>query len=235
MVASKIDYSRWDQVDDDEPKDVHEHSVRVHHHNASMNLIAKWLQAASQTISNDEVLQMVQFIAAQHRGKLKDNRARGPEIIALLKGSSRPPSCEPLVVLAGYTRARSLDETLEQEERTQASRVLDIALCALNTLHACETEGGAPELFRKLTNEPGGEVARRYEALDYAKARLVAAAPQEEPRFSWRKAILFQFVSTVLSVSLAYAFIARQGSGYPAGLLPPAAPSYEAASTEEVV
>ena len=97
--------------------------------------------------------------------------------------------------------------------------MLVVAMHAINTLAACEREGGARKLFAELLSAPDGELARRYRALEFATDCV--AEPPPDPRdapppadadsgWSWRtfgRGLLQQLMCALIAAALIQVFL----------------------------
>ena len=216
-----VDYSKWDMVDSDD-EDVRavrgapsrDSAVdRRAHHDQSLALIAEWVREAYPRIDDAGLGQLMRFVSVQHPGVHAHNTMRHQGITAFLEAASsegRTPSLHALLALGHLAKERS--EAADAEVAGRGGRVLVVAMHALNTLVACEREGGARRLFDVLLHAPEGEVGRRYRALEYATEcvrdpppdphEAPPAAPGVTARRSLCRALLVQLVVALLAALL---------------------------------
>lgn len=233
-----VDYKKWDAIvdsDDDEPRGgsgsgsggnaglqqrrktpargTPEYNDRMSHHSQSMAMIAEWLKEADPRMSSDEVTQMIKFITVQHRGVHPHNIMRHAEIVAHLEAAEaagESPRMHSLIALCYLAKHRA--EDADHEVAGRGKRVLVVAMGALNTLCACEHEGGAHRLFDALLGEPKSALQTKYTACEFA-AECVANppddprdAPPPEPSL-WRKlgrAMMLQIGMSLAMMAVMY-------------------------------
>lgn len=220
-----VDYSKWDKVtaeaDADERKDPNAtYAQRCDNHTASLTLIAQWLHEATPALKEKpaELRHLLQFIAMQHRGTRENNKARAAEVVALLSSRGAPPS-EPLMALAKLADTKSKAAHGDAQEELKAAKVRSLALDALNTLHACATEGGARKVFDALHAEPDSELATKYRKGEFAGEALRAPPPEPAPEpFTWAefrsklgKALLKQLLMLPFAILLWYSMTSMLG------------------------
>jgi len=191
-----INYAKWDAIEDDEPSVATQSQLQ--NHQASLAYIGTLLKEACPQLAADDTACLVQWISTQHGGVRPNNLHRAGEIIALerrQRASGRVPSRAALIHLLKWSQQRSEGAA---GDGLQARRVVDVAFGALNTLHACEVEGGADALFSEMGSSPDGEVATRYLSLGYAKIALEARPVEKSPpaetgiNYYLRRALLVQ-------------------------------------------
>ena len=142
---------------------------RMTHHKQSMALIAEWLKEAYPSLIDDEVALLLRFVSAQHPGRFDHNIMRHSGITAFLEAAEAngsKPSLHALLALGHLARERS--ESPDSEMAGRGGRILVAVMHAINTLAACEQEGGARKLFDAILRSPKGDVAKKYLDLEYA-------------------------------------------------------------------
>lgn len=164
-----IDYSKWDFIDDEdvhskdgEPSVVRaspavgspEFQAKMDNHNQSMSVIAGWIREADPRATAEATTNAIKFITTQHHGIHDHNISRHQEIVAFMesaKDSGTVPSLHTMLALARLAKQRS--EDADSATAATGQRVLLVAIGAINTLAACEAEGGARSLFDTLLRE----------------------------------------------------------------------------------
>ena len=201
-----LDYSRFDAIGEvEEAEDRRGDAERVRErriemHRASERIIADWLRASSPLLDADSVAETLRFIRTQHRGPYADNRARAAEVVALLEVAGAP-SAAALVALVRYADEKWLSAASgaganARDAESTAERVLDVAMCALNTLEACAALDDAPRGWLASTPRPtargarklfdalhagNADLARRYRDKEFARDALQRPAELELP------------------------------------------------------
>lgn len=211
-----VNYSKWDNIDDEDdvaaPPDPGSASLarRQDHHKQSLQLIAGQLKEAWPLLTDEQTAHLLQFVTTQHRGICPDNIKRATEIVGFVE-AKQAPSAKPLHALALLVRQCATDaagDAVMSDE--QARRVFEVALCALNTVVACEAAGGARALFDELVREPDGATAERYRSCAFASEvlngpppDLYDEPPEPEPK-SWpfMRALGWQLLVTLFSCAL---------------------------------
>jgi hypothetical protein len=183
-----LNYSKWDSIDcsDDEVddtdnaeaiarKDPKSAGVLLAQHEAMMRLVG-WLSEAAPDLPDPEMAHVVRFIATQDKVVCPDSVKRHAAVAKFMTEEPCPgggvwvPPVEALVALAHLAERRTNADGIEADEKIAGGRVLLLVMGALNTLQACEVEGGPVVLAETLEREPMGEMAERYTAFEYAKA-----------------------------------------------------------------
>jgi hypothetical protein len=180
-----VNYAKWDNldVDDDDPpprpKAVPQDPQA--HHGQSMQLIAEWIREAYPRLNEEELAQLMKFVALQHPGIHPDNIMRHAGIAAFFDeaaAAGKLPSLHALLALGQLAKERS--QSSDAEEAGRGGRILLVASQAINTLVACQSEGSARQFFDTMLREPNGELVARYRALGFATACL--QDPPPDPR-----------------------------------------------------
>lgn len=238
-----VDYSKWDFVDSDEddeepkrpPAPTPSYVDRRAHHDESQQLIAAWLREADGRLSEPELARLMKFIAVQHRGIHETNVMRHQEIVAFLEAAAAAGTMPSLHVLLNL--GRLCKERLDGADKTvagQAERILLVAMGAINTLAACDAEGGARALFEKLLRPADADergVVEAYKNFMYAVEVVKEPpddprdAPPPPPERSWLqklgRACIIQIGVALLSMALATLMM---GTAKRHGLLPAVIP-----------
>ena len=189
-----VDYSKWDLLDDEDddlpPKSaaappqppLASFEERQANHGESTRIIAEWAREADPRLSEDDLRQLMRFITVQHRGVHPDNTPRHVEIVAFMEKAAAegkaPANLHSLLALGHLCGSKS--EGAEQVVAAQANRMLDVVMCAINTLRAAEVAGGPRPLFDKLLKERDSPLAARYRLLEFAAE--VVQQPPLDPR-----------------------------------------------------
>ena len=223
-----VDYSKWDIVDeDDEPVAARPAASsssytgdRQANHDQSMALIADWVREACPHLDSDAVAQLMHFVSVQHPGIHPHNIMRHQGIVAFLEAAEangRSPSPHAILALGHLAKERS--EAADRDAAARGERVLVVAMHALNTLAACDREGGPRKLYDTMLHEPKGEVAARYKELEYATdyVRAPPADPRLDPppsaasELTWgqklRRALVQQLLAAVFSALVVRFFL----------------------------
>ena len=224
-----VDYSKWDMLDSDDEDAKASTSApartmtddRRAHHDQSMALIAGWAREADPRLSEEELGVLMEFVKTQHPGIHEHNIMRHQGITAFLEASEasgHTPSLHSLLSLGHLAKERA--EAPEAEVAGQGGRVLIVVMHALNTLVACDREGGARQLYDTCLRQPEGEVAVRYRALEYATDTVQNpppdprdAPPPEQEGSRWqkfRRALLMQLAMALISAALLKFFLDPQ-------------------------
>lgn len=124
VATRMVDYSRWDNIDDDEDDEVPnlraDYTRKAAHHQASMQLIAEQLKQV-WVLTEEQTAHLLDFLAVQHRGVYEDNLRRATEIVAFIE-ARQAPSTRPLHALA-YRASQTAKESDDQQQVSQAKKV----------------------------------------------------------------------------------------------------------------
>ncbi len=178
-----VDYSKWDMVDaEEEEKEARGLTPELlANHGESMRRIKEGLARSYPRLDDEALSHTLEFVRVQHRGIHPTNARRHLEITAFLEraaaeGGKGKPSVHALLALGYDAKARA--ESADEAERSEARATLPIVMGALNTLAACDREGGARALFEQIQRRPDGEVGVRYRELQYA-IDLIGSPPPD--------------------------------------------------------
>lgn len=189
--TTPLDYSRFDKLatelnSDDEDcddtkfvKDMQRKSQLLAQHDA-MFLLVGWTAKAIPKLSDVETTRLVRFVATCDKAVTIDKVKRFTGIAEFYRTecSFNKPDQDALLRLCHFAQRR-VGDAKDANERLAASRVLLLAMGALNTLSCCDdTPGGAEAVVRTLEAEgEGGALATRLEDFEFAKA-IVRASPE---------------------------------------------------------
>lgn len=183
-------YDRFDQIDDSDDEgevvaskasgvDTQRKMQLLAQHDA-MFLLVGWLSKAAPKLNPTETTRLVRFVATNDKVANDDREKRLEGLIEFMRTEGREGKLDrtALIALCHFANDRVSASEGKANERLAASRVLILAMSALNALDACKDEGGAAALVEKLNSDPA--LNTRFEEFEYAKAAVRACnAPDE--------------------------------------------------------
>ena len=172
-------YDKWDAIydsDDDnydrtDDAGLGEH-VEQHH---SMLLLSSYMSEAAPKLDEVEQAKLVRFIAVQDLSWAAKRPAAAPpraKAITEFLEKEGEPSFAALVSLCHVAKRYSEEDAERPATKAAGARALIMAMGCLNTLEACRQEGGARKLFDQLRDKPRGDLRRRLDAYEFAKAAI---------------------------------------------------------------